>query len=181
MSSENEGIPNNPQGEGESFFAEVPADTAADLPGTGAVSEARPAKSVKALLKQCLVAQRDAEFIEERITRLKSLRERMTTQLTGLPKGTLQFDESTVIAEIEELETEFARRIIHATQEIVRLFDMMVGMPENRQLILRMRYIDDIKWEEISEITSYSIRHCKRIHAEAIASLEANFDLTDSR
>jgi hypothetical protein len=132
MSDENADHPANRREDGNgAFFAEAPADpaTGPQNPGTG--TAARSENSVKEMLKQCLDAQRDAEFIEERIARLKSLQERMTTRLTGLPRGTLQFDQSAEIAEIEELKVELARRVLFATLKAGRLFRMMAGLPEN--------------------------------------------------
>jgi DNA-directed RNA polymerase specialized sigma subunit len=165
MTGENDGVPRNPRGEtgDEAFFTNDAARPSQ--------AQLRTEKSVKEMLKQCLDAQRDAEFIEERIERLKSLRERMTTRLTGMPRGTLLFDQSAVTAEIDELEVELARRVILSTLKAGRLFRMMLDLPENQQLILRMRYIDGMSWKEIMDSLKYTKDYCLTLNRRAVFAL----------
>jgi DNA-directed RNA polymerase specialized sigma subunit len=165
MTGENDGVPRNPRGEtgDEAFFTNDAARPSHE--------PLRTEKSVKEMLKQCLDAQRDAEFIEERIARLKSLKERMTTRLTGMPRGTLLFDQSAVTAEIDELEVELARRVILSTLKAGRLFRMMLDLPENQQLILRMRYIDGMSWKEIMDSLKYTKDYCLSLNRRAVFAL----------
>lgn len=131
-----------------------------------------PAGSVKSMLLKCLTAQKDAEFIEEKIARFRSQMERMTARLSGLPKGTLQDDLSRLMAEIEELELEFGKRLIWATRESVRLCGMMSDLPDQQQELLRLRYIEGLDWDKISNKLCFSVQYCINLHTAALRNLK---------
>lgn len=132
-----------------------------------------PSEGVKKELEECLAAQRRAESVEERISRLRSRAERMTTRLTGLPGVPRQEELSRVLAEIEELEAEYGMKLIDAMREAVRLYELTASLSEQQQEILGLRYADGMKWTEIAKKLTFSRQHCLKLHADALKNLEA--------
>ncbi|MGI6663896.1 MAG: DUF1492 domain-containing protein [Christensenellaceae bacterium] len=104
--------------------------------------------------------------LKERQEELMASLEKSTVYLTDLPRSTSPKDKLvdglSTLGELEEkerearLELEYLR--LQAEEEIEVLTD------PTQQLVMRMRYIDGMKWKKIAGALHYSEDHCFKIH-----------------
>ena len=104
------------------------------------------------------------------------------TQLSDLPRSSAKrrsVIEGKVVAhepELKELEayyTDLGADLLRQQLAIERAID---GLEPTARLLLRHRYIEGMKWEEICVAMSYSWRQAHRLHSSALRELEAVHD-----
>lgn len=85
------------------------------------------------------------------------------------------------VARLEEMEQECNRRI-EAYMEHVLEVELVIQMVKNgtQRTILRMRYLDGLLWEEISERTHYTDRWCRVLHDRGLEDLGLRKDRSKS-
>ena len=119
----------------------------------------------------------------EELAQLKALSESVPSMnLTGMPSSGTRSTEAPFakcIAKIIDLE-----QIINA--EIDRFVDLkkeircVINNVEdaNERLVLRLRYIEFLKWEAVASKIDLSLKHVHRIHASALQNVKVPFDGT---
>ncbi|MBQ2755536.1 MAG: hypothetical protein IJF27_02560 [Oscillospiraceae bacterium] len=121
--------------------------------------------------------KREAEYMSERILRLRSEAERMTASLKDAP-GRSGFAPGqdrlqNCITEIMVQEHRYLKRL----ETNLRLQGMLeeaidsLPRPFQRQL-LRMKFIDGAGWGEISDTMGYTSRHLQRMLEQVIARMK---------
>lgn len=126
-------------------------------------------------LKMCRTYANAIRSIEESIERLRSEMERTTQVLSLAPAHSGSKDKiAEQVRRMEELEIARAREIADMEAYIDRCRVWLSGIPEQQAEILRLRYMEGKKWEEISDITHYGIRHCHKIHDKALEKMAHN-------
>ena len=74
-----------------------------------------------------------------------------------------------VIAELIELEEEYARRIIKYNMVVLDIEERISRLNDSRYVdILRYRYLSGMTWEQIATEKCYSFRHVIRLHGAAL-------------
>lgn len=112
------------------------------------------------------------ETTEERILRLKSMAERFTKPLSYTKARPAPRDElAEYAAKLDELERQLASRVIALEEKIDYIERGIARLPEQQAVIMRLRYVEGLKWEQVAQKTHYSCRHCTKIHAAAIERL----------
>lgn len=115
--------------------------------------------------------EREEDF--ERIQRLRSQLTKVTTSYSGTPGGGGNNDKlGTMIAMIASMEADYRNHMAEyytAVKEIETVINTLSSRSHRR--VLKMRYLDFYKWEDIAAKMSYDIRHVTRLHHEALEEL----------
>lgn len=95
-------------------------------------------------------------------------------QLSDMPKGGNRHkDLSDLLIKLEKLQDKIDDAIIESLQVKVEIEDTLLRVRDSDEArILRFRYIDFMKWEEISVKMNYSYRQVLYIHGRALANYE---------
>lgn len=95
-------------------------------------------------------------------------------QLSDMPKGGSRHkDLSDLLIKLEKLQDKIDDAIIESLQVKVEIEDTLLRVRDSDEArILRFRYIDFMKWEEISVKMNYSYRQVLYIHGRALANYE---------
>lgn len=116
----------------------------------------------------------DIERDMEELQRLKSRAEKITSSVSGMPKGGNQGDRlQLAVDRICELEERLNGKIDAAVKRRKEM-EAAITTVEDRtlQLILRYKYIDDMHWDEIAEKIHYSFRHTTKLHGKALTQIK---------
>lgn len=103
------------------------------------------------------------EYLEERKTSIKS------QVITDMPGGGESMDILTLITKIEDNQIELIKKqikLVDIMEKIEHTIDKLEDSTD--RLILRARYIQCKKWEEICVELSYSLRQIHRLHSDIL-------------
>ena len=70
-----------------------------------------------------------------------------------------------------ELEKMINKELCESYKAMRRIESMISELPEREKLLLRLKYIDGLTWEEVCVKMNYSWRQTHRIHSEALKAL----------
>lgn len=128
---------------------------------------------VKRFLLRAWNVNKEREEDFERIQRLRSQLTKVTTSYGNTPSGSRNNDKmGEAIVLLTTMESEYRNHIaeyFRVTKEIENLIDTLEQQSHRR--ILKLRYLDFLKWESIAGKMCYDIRHVIRMHHEAIEKL----------
>lgn len=108
--------------------------------------------------------------------RIEALEEKINSPrvqiLSDMPKGTLRKDAADLIADLVDMKADYIRKYRKAVKELKRIEDAIDGIdnPTLRDL-MRYKYIDGLKWEEVAVEMHYAWQHIHRLHAKALRQL----------
>ncbi len=118
------------------------------------------------------------EIINSNLRELEEIRA-LSTSITTLKTetkvktSTISDITSNVVAKIVDYEREINKEIdkfIDIKKELRQIISI-VEKP-NERLLLRLRYLEFLTWEQVAEKMSYSLKQIYRIHIKAIESVE---------
>lgn len=124
----------------------------------------------KEYLRKYLEAKRMQEVLEREIDELRL--DRMipgSPAQDGMPHGSGGEDLSGYAARLDELDQKLRTQMYKKIQiraEITERIDAMEN--ETESLLLRLRYIHGLKWEEVAVKMDYSWRAVHKIHSKAL-------------
>lgn len=124
----------------------------------------------KEYLRKYLEAKRMQEVLEREIDELRL--DRMipgSPAQDGMPHGSGGGDLSGYVARLDELDRKLRAQMYKKIQlraEITEKIDAMSD--ETESLLLRLRYIHGLKWEEVTAKMDYSWRAVHKIHSKAL-------------
>lgn len=130
----------------------------------------------KAYLRRYIEAKRMQEVLEREIDELRL--DRMipgSPAQDGMPHGSGGGDLSGYVARLDELDRSLHAQMCKKIQlraEITERIDAMEN--ETESLLLRLRYIHGLKWEEVAVKMDYSWKQIHRLHSKALN----NFKMT---
>ena len=126
-------------------------------------------------LRKCAELAKEAEDIRERLERLRSILERCTPSWSDAPgraSGVSPDKMGEHMDKLAELEAEGWRR---AAAYLEHVFEVDKAISEiedpTQRMIIRLRYMDGLSWEKISDKTHYSERWCKELHSRGLMGL----------
>lgn len=95
-------------------------------------------------------------------------------QLSDMPKGSgRQQDIAVVLIGIEKLQKRIDDEIIKSVNVRVEIENTLLNVSDAQEAkVLRLRYIDMMKWEEICVQMNYSWKQIHRVHKRALENLE---------
>ena len=127
----------------------------------------------KAFLRQYQHSKRVQASLEDEIATLQASVMISANAMDGMPHGSSKSDLSGYAAKLDEMERELIAEIEHGCAMRRTILDAIEMLPnESEKIVLRFRYINGYKWEEIAEKTYYSYMHVNRIHGSALEHLE---------
>lgn len=104
------------------------------------------------------------EALQDRIERLRSRAEYNQRQLGEYGRSDPTRDRlAEYVAELDGLERELTGEIIALEKQLVDVDAKLAKLPENQEQVLRLRYLNGLRWRKIAEKTGYCERQCKRI------------------
>lgn len=124
----------------------------------------------KEYLRKYLEAKRMQEVLEREIDELRL--DRMipgSPAQDGMPRGSGGDDLSGYAARLDELDRKLREQLerkIQIRAEITERIDAMEN--ETESLLLRLRYVHGLKWEEVAVKMEYSWRAVHKIHSKAL-------------
>lgn len=130
----------------------------------------------KEYLRKYLEAKRMQEVLEREIDELRL--DRMipgSPAQDGMPHGSGGGDLSGYVARLDELDRKLRAQMYKKIQlraEITEKIDAMSD--ETESLLLRLRYVHGLKWEEVAVKMDYSWKQIHRLHSKALN----NFKMT---
>lgn len=119
------------------------------------------------LKKEAEELRLQAEELEEDIKNLKAV------VVDGMPKGGVVNDSiGNMVAKVEELRNKYLDKYDMALCElykIERFIDSLDDITERR--LIRKRYIQGMRWEDICVDMNYSWKHIHRIHSKILSRI----------
>ncbi len=97
----------------------------------------------------------------------------MTTQLTA-DKVTATKDPdkfTNLINKRIEVEEMINNEIVKGLKEMQNIENIINGLPEREKLLMRLRYIEGLKWETICYKMDYSWKHIHNIHSAILKKI----------
>lgn len=94
-------------------------------------------------------------------------------RLTGMPAapspsgGAME----AMVARHTELQDRYQTKLSELTEELHAIEDSIAHLDSTERALLRFRYIEGLKWEEVCVCMSYSWQQTHRIHARALRHL----------
>ncbi len=120
------------------------------------------------LKKEAEELRLQAEHLEDDIISLRSVVN------DGMPKGSAVSDKiGSMVARVEELREEYLNKYDLALCElykIERLIESLDDITERR--LIRKRYIQGMRWEDICIDLNYSWQHIHRIHSKILIKIK---------
>ena len=131
--------------------------------------------------KRYLMSYRWAKKQEERILgEIQALRmDKMFPSAVndGMPKGSEQRDLSDYAVKLDELIQELKKERLEKIKRLQSIERVIKEIDnEDAQTILRLRYIDGLRWEEVCVAINYEWAQMHRIHARALREIKINDD-----
>lgn len=101
--------------------------------------------------------------LDDRITSLRSLR------ISDMPKGGQAVGIDDLIAQKVDLFREINERLKEANKERDQIETAIQQMPQYQdRVVLELKYIEGLRYEDMTERLGYSLRHIKRMHWAAV-------------
>lgn len=121
-------------------------------------------------LKSIRILRKRICELDEQIEDLKSVMERATPTLSPAPCkcGNRDSRAAQIVRKIE-LEAERRDKMCRLYMTIDVVETWLYTLPEQQAKVMRARYIEGMSLPRVAEATGYSMRHCQRIHACALA------------
>lgn len=108
-------------------------------------------------------------------SRLETMRESVgatAVSSDGMPHGSGRSDPTAGKAmALANLEATYDAAIAKRLQEVKEVEDLIAELEPTERVLARYRYIDDMSWEEICVVMSYSWRQVHRIHSRLLDHL----------
>jgi len=104
------------------------------------------------------------DALKDRIERLHERAEYTQRQLGECGRSDPTRDRlAEYAAELDELEQELTGEMIALEKQLANVDAELAKLPENKERILRLKYVDGLSWRKISERLNYCERQCMRL------------------
>ena len=124
-------------------------------------------------LRECRRKREKISLLDERILRLRSTMESTTQCLSLAPGGGGVKDRLAVqMSELLALLEERSNRVIELEQELGDIDSWLDSLPEQQAKVMRLRYVEGMKWETVAEKTHYSEKHVFKIRDAALDNMD---------
>lgn len=104
------------------------------------------------------------ETLQDRIARLRSRTEYTCRELGETGGGDPTRDQlAEYVAELDALERRLTGEMIALEKQLAAVDAELAKLPENQEKVLRLRYMEGLRWREIARKMHYSESYCKTI------------------
>lgn len=128
----------------------------------------------KEQLRQYIALGIEIDLLNQEIQRLRASLQAVP-KMDDMPHGNLRSDRmvDTIakIVDLTEIIREKTRRCIELRQDIEEAID---GLPPDLRVLMRMRYIEGMRWEKVTVQLNYSWRQTHRLHGYALQKMAHN-------
>lgn len=138
----------------------------------------------KEYLKQYRRACRKLEALQEQAQSLKELESSAKAQhISDMPRGSSgRSDLADIIIKLEELQSKIDDKIKESLELRLEIENAILTVEGAEEvMVLRMRYIEFMRWEDIAEHMKYATAQIYRIHGRAIKQLKLKKIKDDSK
>lgn len=106
----------------------------------------------------------------EEIMQLQSDMQRMTSLLSLAPRGkTVRQDTLTdQMAELLSLEKQLSVQLLAHKREVAKIEEWMERLSDSEAIIIRLRYIDGLSWDQVARKSGYSDKQVYWIRRQAL-------------
>lgn len=113
--------------------------------------------------------RRRIEGLQERIARIRSALEGSAIRIRDLPGGASKERDrmATDVARLLELEDQLKARVLEYETELIVIDEALAALPSPEQEIMRLRYVDGLKWRQVAQHMNYDERWCRRLAKRA--------------
>ena len=121
------------------------------------------------LSKEAEEIKKQADELEEDITSLKAI------VIDGMPKGSAVSNDKigSMVAKAEELREKYLDKYDAALCELYRIERLIEKLDDaTERRLIRKRYIQGMKWEDICVDLNYSWQHIHRIHSKILIKIK---------
>lgn len=128
---------------------------------------------VQHYLRSAWYYQKKADFLNDKISVLRSKAEKITTSFQDVPTfGSFEDHRQQVIAEMVDLEREYGKSMMMCRNKAKEI-EFVIGLLENHQekIVLEMRYLHYDNWLDIAINLNYSVQMIYKIHGRALINL----------
>ena len=117
--------------------------------------------------------KKNIKRMEEKLIELEAKAAQITSKISKEPK---EHDNtvdklSETVAEIVDLQNEINDQLKKYYERVKYIERSIEALPPREALLIRLRYLDQLRWEEICVEMHYSWRQIHYIHAEALKML----------
>ena len=126
----------------------------------------------KAELKRYRTLAREAQDLERRVIKLRAQASSCTR-----PDGYARRRKSTkdrtaeLVARIVDMDARLQDKRIALLEQMAAIERAIESLEPIERLLIRLRYIDGLRWEEIAVDLNYSIQHVWRLHGEVLKKM----------
>lgn len=129
--------------------------------------------NIKCRLQEYKWIKENIQNLEDRLLEIDTKLQHITNELqTDVVQTTKDSDKWTLLIQkkidIQEL---INAELANGYKEMKKIEDMIAILPEREKLLMRLRYIDNMKWEQICVEMNYEWRHIHRMHSEALIKI----------
>ena len=125
--------------------------------------------TAKQFLARAYWLDRRIEKKTEEIERMRSRLERITAQITDMPRGGSGGDWTDLVAKVHEREEAIRGEIAELVEVKKQIAEVIAAVEEPRyRTLLELRYRNYLSFERIAVEMNYSWRHVIRLHDEAL-------------
>ena len=125
--------------------------------------------TAKQFLARAYWLDRRIEKKTEEIERMRSRLERITAQITDMPRGGSGGDWTDLVAKVHEREEAIREEIAELVEVKKQIAVAIAAVEEPRyRTLLELRYRNYLSFERIAVEMNYSWRHVIRLHDEAL-------------
>ena len=131
---------------------------------------------IKRKLQNYVWIKENIQSLEDRLLEIDTQLTKITTNLTDENVQTTKDPDkwTNLINERMEVEGMINRELCRCLKEIQYIENLISNLPEREKLLMRLRYIDNLKWEEIALKMDYTWQHMHRIHAKALNKIKCD-------
>lgn len=113
--------------------------------------------------------RKEVEALQDRIAWLRSKAEYGERLMRNAPGGSFPDDKlSAAVSALVDMEKESVVKETNLEASIMAVEQQLELLPEQQQVIMRLRYIRGLSWRRVADEAHYHERYCRKIHAKAM-------------
>lgn len=119
---------------------------------------------------------KEAEQIKIKLNQLRAQKDNVKSPIIdGMPKQMSNGSSiESLIVKYAELENSYKAKLFEIAEEQMKIEDAIDSLEPIERTLIRYRYIDHLKWENICILMNYSWRQVHNIHHRALQNLLNN-------
>ena len=127
---------------------------------------------VKRQLQEYSWIVKNIELMEERLLELDTDLQRATARLSDMPKAQGSPDKITLkVADIIDLQNEINEEVQRRCKKEQEIKALMGKLDEREQVLVRLKYVKCLTWEQCAVEMNYGWQHLHKIHKNLLRKL----------